>query len=761
MEARTLKFTRWLTHGMLAISAGGIMGVAWELQHTLEKKESSEEIQFKLRNKLETIRAKNPFKTIHRSLESVQTNDAHDKLSKLNKSMQSLESELGIKRGDELDKIFHEHNILIQEAAAFSKPKELIQTLSDKVTRLESLATTRRWGNLTKMSQRMKARLGQLQINARVESPLVRFMDSDLTAMTSLIKGSTLEEKDKNEVLRQLEGIRQEISMLLDLHQSRKGFTDLIDRADVAVGRWAARADMAVGTLKHRAHEAVLNSLHHLWAIGVFLTLGWFLVGVLWAMAKRSQQKMQDDNLLELLMEGVLSDRPVWQKLTGPARRDELQHAMRIIRKRMALGEDFQAAMPFASVLINHELKLIWGNTLFCEQFGIDEQELSHEFNSWESIVARLAGPEADPVKEALENCAPGTWQVKWQMEDGVAIPLEMHVSPIEGKKHNKVLVAFYPMAMMQDAIQSQAQIVMAPVRLALDALENENWSIETERNLAPQWQQVGLSHDWEKLSRTIHRMDQARNDILLQAQRLENEKHDQMKTIADLSLVLEQRGLAMRAQMQSLKDVRDSLVSLDQLGADLGMEHAALLTSARTLMKRFDHIYEASRSLSDRMGQAKDAVSQLEKTKLAYRQGKQDLQETKQEMVQLHNAFINALPEMDSKAQELAGDMKDALMKLDRAISQLDNKMTGFDVQITKLAMAFTGPVPEFDRHLASIDVAAHERVAQEIAQAMQEDQELIIDRLKKLVEELRSDTQQCISAHKLQLSTDLTDHT
>jgi hypothetical protein len=60
----------------------------------------------------------------------------------------------------------------------------------------------------------------------------------------------------------------------------------------------------------------------------------------------------------------------------------------------------------------------------------------------------------------------------------------------------------------------------------------------------------------------------------------------------------------------------------------------------------------------------------------------------------------------------------------------------------------------------LASIDVAAHERVAQEIAQAMQEDQELIIDRLKKLVEELRSDTQQCISAHKLQLSTDLTDH-
>jgi hypothetical protein len=737
------------------------MGVAWELQHTLEKKESSEEIQFKLRNKLETIRAKNPFKTIHRSLESVQTNEAHEKLSKLNKSMHSLESELGIKRGDELDKIFQEHNRLIQEATAFSKPKELIQTLSDKVNRLESLANSRRWGNLTKMSQRMKARLGQLQVNARVESPLVRFMQSDLTAMTSLITGSTLEENDKNEVLRQLEGIRQEIAMLLDLHQSRKGFGVLIQRSDEAVGRWAARADLAVGTLKHRAHNAVLTSLHHLWAIGVFLIFGWFVIGIIWAMAKRSQQKLQDDNLLALLMEGVLSDKPMWHNLTGPARRDELQHAMKIIRKRMSLGEDFQAAMPFASVLVNHELKLIWGNTLFCEQFGIDEQELTNEFNSWESIITRLSGPDFDPIKQALETSAPGTWQVKWQMEDGVAIPLEMHVSPIEGKKHNKVLVAFYPMAMMQDAIQSQAQIVMAPVRLALEALENESWSIETEKNLAPQWQQVGLALDWEKLSRTIHRMDQARNDLILQAQRLENEKHDYMKSIVDLSAVLEQRGSAMRTQMQSLKDVRDSLVSLDQLGADLGMDHAALLTSTRNLMKRFDHIYEASRSLSDRMGQAKDAVSQLEKTKLAYRQGKLELQDTKQEMVQLHNEFIDVLPEMDHRAQELAGEMKDALMKLDRAITQLDNKMTGFDVQITKLAMAFTGPVPEFDRYLVSIDVAAHERVAEEIAQAMQEDQELIIERLKNLVDELRTDTQQCISAHKLQLNADLADHT
>lgn len=751
MEARTLQITRWMTHLMLGMSAVGVMAVAWELNQKLEDRESSEERQFKVRNNLESLRAKNPFKSIHRSLELGQTNEAHEKLSQLNRKLQALEVELQIKRGEELDKLMLEHARLVQEAAAFSKPQELIQTLSDKVSKLADLASARRWSNLMKMSQRMSARLAQLAVNSRVESPLVRFMESDLTAMTSLIRGSSLEETDKNEVLRQLEGIRQEVAMMLDLHQSRRGFNELYKQTDVAMGRWAARADLAVGTIKQRAHEAVRSSVNRLWLVGVFLTLGWVAVGIAWAQARRAQQRRFDDGLIELLNEGIVGDKLAAANLVGPARRDEFMHAMKLLKKRLRLGEDFQAGLPFASVLVDHHLNLIWGNSLFCEQFGIDPEDLKNDYAEWINVFNRIAGPEIDPVRQAIEEGAPGTWQIKLQMHDGVSIPLEMHVSAIEGQKFNKALVVFYPMAMMQEAISEQAQIVMAPVRSALEALENEAWSIELEAKLAPQWQHVGLGADWEKLSRTIHRLDQTRNDLLLQAQRLENEKHDQLKAINDLSGLLESRGHHLRAQMQLLKNVRDGLVSLDQLGSDLGMEHSALLAESKSLVKKFDLVFDTSRGAIERLKDAKDSVAQLEKTKQAYRVGKQEIQDTKQEMVKLHNVFINSVADMDENSQQIAADMKDLLIKLDRAIRELDNRMTGFDVQITKLAMAFAGPVPELERSGHLIDLQAHERVAREITEAMQEDQEMIIDRLKTLVEELKRDTKECLQAPQL----------
>jgi|GEM_PF-4315658 len=742
MEANSLKTTRWITHLLLAISAGGILGVAWELKQTIEARANLEETQFQARTRLEEIRARNPFKPIHRAIEKVQTQEASSKLSRLNKTMNELESALGIKRGEELERIFVEHKNKIQDATAYSRPDELLKTLSDKTARLEGLALSRRWSNLAKGAQRMDARLTQLKTSGKVESPLVRYMESDLTAMTSLIRGSSLEENDKTEVLRQLEGIRQEIAMLLDLHQSRRGLQEEMARSDAAVGRWAARADLAIGTLKHRANQAMQDCLMHIWGLGAFMLGGWMIVGLTWSWASRGQRRQQDQEMMELLQDGVSGDKAVWQTHVSAARVDEFHNMIRVIKKRLRLGEDFQAAMPFGSVLLDGEGKLLWGNDLFAEQFGLDSEEIENEFLHWKELSARLSGPDYDPLHYAMSEMVPGTWQVQLQMEDGVSVPLEMHISPIECKAGAKALVVFYPLAMMRETIQSQARLVMEPVRLALEALEGEVWGVETEARLAPLWKQAGLAEDWEKLSKAIHRMDQSRNSLFLQVRHLEDENHDHLKTIADLTEGLEVRARALKSQMQGLKEMRDNLVSIDQLGADLSLEHAALLNGTRVQLKRQDVLIETARGLSERLSQAKDAIGALEKFKLDYRIGKQEIQESKQELVNLHNRFLGTLPEMSERTESLAVAMKDALMRMDRATVQLETRLAGMDIQITKLAMTFVGPTPEFER-THTLDLSAHERVAREIREALQEDQEMIVDRLRKLVEDLRQDAQ------------------
>jgi chromosome segregation ATPase len=226
------------------------------------------------------------------------------------------------------------------------------------------------------------------------------------------------------------------------------------------------------------------------------------------------------------------------------------------------------------------------------------------------------------------------------------------------------------------------------------------------------------------------------------QVAQLEDENHDHLKTIADLTEGLETRGRALKAQAQGLKEMRDNLVSLDQLGADLSLEHTALLNGARTLSRRQDQLLESQRGLLERFNQAKDSVVAMEKFKADYRAGKQDIVDNKQELVNLHNRFLGTLPTLSERSEEIAANMKEALIRLDRATAQLDARMASMDVQLTKLAMSFVGSMGEAEKP-TTVDFSAHERVAREISEAMQEDQEMIVERLRKMVDDLRQDAQ------------------
>jgi len=678
-----------------------------------------------------------------RSLETVQSKEANDHLNRLLKTIGSLERSLGVPRGAELAKQLEAFAREITNAATLSRPDELLQTVSEKARRLRVQAEGRRWQNLARMLQRFEARARELQLNLRVESPLVRYMESDLTATVALIKNSALDEADKNEVLKQLEGIRQETQMLLELHQARRGQGDIGERTEEALAKWVARAELAVGGLEAQARERNARVVAWLWATFAFLAVGWALVSAVSARAQAAQLRASDERLNEVLARRVYEGDASWLSALAPQRRDEIAHALKNLKKRLPLGEEFALGLPFAAALINHERQLAWANELFCEQFGLEPEDLEHESRAWESIEENLVTNERGAIERALHDAAPGVWQVKWKMPDGVTVPLELHVAPVAGKKP-KLLVVFYPLAFVQDAIVAQGQLLLAPIREAFAALEAEAWGVEAEARLKEQWSQVGLSQEWERFARTIHRMNEVRGDLLSQAQLLESERHDLLKEISDRDLAFQERGQNLLGRLSGLRDIRDALVSLDQLTNEFGIEHSALVAESRHALKRGDALLEATRSLSERLSQAKDSISHLEKTKAAYRDGKQVLADLKKGLVRAFNLFLGELSDITPAGAAQAAELKELLITLDRTLSSLDQSMAGFDVQITKLAMVTTGPVPSAERLV--LELVPHERVARELLEAMREDQELIIAKLQELVQGLKSEAHECL---------------
>lgn len=741
METSALRFTRWFTHILLALTVAAIFHAGWRLRRALGEQSNVGTTQLSVSQKLDELTQLNPFRQIGTSLSSVQTSEAEKQIKALNRSLNNLEKTLHITPEPLLTKTLTTFSEAVQENASFSHPPELLNTLSEKATALRMLSQSRNWKNLLSYSTRLETRLRGLRQTGRAESPQVRYAESDIASMERLTRTSSLDEGNKQEVLRRLEGLRQEISMLSDVHDAGRKYQGLEAEGREGLARWLGRARLAASALKTAGERRLQGAVQELWIVGAFVLIVWGALSFLWAQALRAQRHAQDQGILEVLRDGLLNQGTQWRLHVGEARLDEVERTLRTARKRMSLGDDVQSSLPFGAMLINASGKVVWSNTVLSEEFQIDHESIMEEDFNWEQIRRRITGAPPTIIEKALSAQEGGTWQVQVEVEKGVCLPYEMHVSPINGKagEAKKVLVVFYSMVMMREAITDQARLVASPMRAAIQALENGAWSPEMETRLAPLWSAAGLGEDWSRLSQAVDRLDGSRRELLAQVERQENTVHDQAKMIQELEMGIDRRIGTIKDQVHMLKELRDGLISLDGQGQEMQQGHTEVVKESRAFMKRTEVIRENLKTLSERLHAAKDSVASLERIKHDYKAEKQEITEAKMDLMRSQNRFIGALPPMNLAAENMAAVMKDNLLRLDEGVTRLDSRLAQLDVQITKISMACAGQVPESEKML--LDLTPFEKNAAEIQRTMQEDQEHVVKLLRELVEAMRQD--------------------
>lgn len=742
METSALRLTRWATHLLLALTAAAIFHAGWRLRSSLNEQANVGETQASVALRLDTLTRSNPFRTISDALGDVKTGEAEKQIQSLQQSIRKLETTLHISPEPMLMKTIEKFQESVQENASFSHPPELLNTLSEKATSLRQLSQSRNWRNLTAYSVRLEGRLRGLRQSGQTNSLQVRYAESDIASMERLTRTSSLDESNKQEVLRRLEGLRQEISMLSDVHVAGRKYQGLEAEGREGLARWLGRARLAASALKTASERRLQGAVQELWIVGSFVLLVWAGLTFLWSSALRAQRFSQDQGILEVLREGVMNQSDSWRQHIGEARIDEVERTIRLAKKRMSLGDDVQHSLPFAALLINSQGKIIWSNSALSDEFHLDHEAVMEEDFSWEQIRRRLTGVPADAVEYALNAHEGGTWQIQAEVEKGVCLPYEMHISPVVGKgQDHKVLVVFYSMVMMREAITDQARLVASPMRAAIQVLENGTWSEETETRLAPLWSAAGLGDDWSRLSQALHRLDGSRRELLAQVEQQENTVHDQAKMIQELEMGIDRRLGTIKDQIHSLKELRDGLISIDGQSLEMLQGHAAVVAEARAFMKRTEIMRENMKSVMDRLHSTKDAVANLERHKQDYKFDKQEIAESKMELMKTHNRFLGSLPSMSSATETLAASMKDQLLRLDEGLSHLDSRLGQIDVQITKLAMSCAGNVPDSER--MTIDLTSHEHNVSEIQRTMREDQEHLVKLLRDLFESMRTDQQ------------------
>ena len=138
--------------------------------------------------------------------------------------------------------------------------------------------------------------------------------------------------------------------------------------------------------------------------------------------------------------------------------------------KRMSFGSIFQEALPLSAILLDKNLKVIWANNQFCDDWCISEEEIKKDYMSWDFLNKLTNIGNDDPVLEALKYNVAGIYQVKIKANDEAEVrPFEMFVSPTSYQGETRVMLFFYDLTNLEQTIQEQAKGILNPVKSSLE----------------------------------------------------------------------------------------------------------------------------------------------------------------------------------------------------------------------------------------------------------------------------------------------------
>ena len=340
--------------------------------------------------------------------------------------------------------------------------------------------------------------------------------------------------------------------------------------------------------------------------------------------------------------------------------------------------------------MVNTDFKLDWYNALFLEQFNFNDIELRSDSFSWEHLKAYL-NLEEDPVYEAMVNKIAGIYPIKIKHDElAPALPYEMYVTPINFQKDERVMVFFYPLVSVKEAIEEQIKLskqllgkmILHWEQGTLDSIAQESM-IDTYRanDMEEIFTKVKDLHDKNKIysmeaERSISHLEH--ENMLFHQQENEWEKRD------------EERKGVLKQEFSLANDLRNSFLNSLEKSDSLYIIGKELLVTTDDLksecVKKQALISELAKKLKD----TKDNIVQFDQFKNDSKKLKFDLLEIKTKLISMNNHLFSQLPPFDDHQQKLANKYKDELAKLDYVVSTMEKKQTQLESLMTKMLMMF-----------------------------------------------------------------------
>ncbi len=591
----------------------------------------------------------------------------------------------------------------------FPEIESLLNVMIAKVNRFNDIVTNRKWATLSRIASRIKIKLNHDNFsNVNKLREISDFVIKDFKQMKLITENSTLKNEDKVFILNQLENMNTELFMLdnyvnelrklnQDFEYFSKEFKDFLKTASPAI------------SLERIDFDNKVKYVYY-FGLGIFvICLTFIFISLLLIPFFNSRTRKKVANgVLTVINEQLL---PVTVKndfteLNSVKNfQDEFDKSRKYVQKRMNFGQIFQESLPFASILLDSNLKVIWSNSHFFEILNLEMVDSDKENLTWDYLARFTNLGDNDPVLDCFKSNMAGVFQLKVKARaKDKALPYELYACPTNVNDQKRLMLIFYPLTYLEDTIANQSLCLIRPVEKTLKIL-NQNANASNEfAEMRGEFENAEIGQLYDLLDSLVAKIATEKNVFITESDSLESKLKDQYKIIKDVEK-FNDRNIDLQLKIAAvLNNVKDNILQLiesneEQISLKLNwaeknidfMEQFKLLMqSFDDQGKRFENVLNSFTSLSKHRSGIKETRSELDS------QREKIIQILDQTLI--HQKSVNIEPML---LEQSFNKIKQAVKSLDKTLVNLEKTMMQFDVSITKIEMEMEGKLPQAEEKL------------------------------------------------------------
>jgi hypothetical protein len=706
-------------------------------------------------NRVKVVKDRNNIDEIKKFVDSDRIKEAQVSFTKLDQDIKDLKVIKSIE-----DQSFEENykklKDSIVELQTAPELTSILANVTTKVSQFEAFVTEKKWPTLTRMAVGLRNKTAQAKL---VSSGLYNFervvnlsqsINNDLEAMTNFTEGSGLAPDIKQAIINRMKPIRKETEGFSGYVEQHKKFARIHKEFSTNYHNWFKLVEPEIA-LKKLEFEKSSQTL----AFSVVGMMTFFLVAIVLGViiynfsVKVGSEKLEKI-VLDTVKDDILPTERKGQHRFSPGFEGELNKYRDYVHKRMTFGAIVQEALPFASIMLDSNLNLIWGNLNFYQSFKLENFKDEDDSLTWDFLQRFTDLEDNSAVLSALRMSTAGIYKIKVKTTSmDNQSPFEMHVSPVDYAGQKRIMIIFYPLNEVEAKLEAQKEAIVSPVLNAITAQKTGTLTPDqrTElRSLADKnYSGLLFKKVFEYVDTKENELDSKNHEI----EKLEAVISEKNATITQVRNLAVSSFETQRSSVDEYNKFKASISMMLDSREQLEDQFKFTMNSSREIFKDQNKIIQASEKAEQTVDEYIKSLKTITNLKTEFKDLKYSVEDFKSRIVQvLDQLLIFQNQEGDTlKIDQFLGKIKIEMKGFEKILFDFNQVVTQMDVTVTKIDMMIESreriDVTDIKYHMESVknNMDNAQFSVSKLTQVSHQKDDEMINSLKVLIGNLKSE--------------------